>query len=52
MERRTPRRQYNATIVADRQQFFTPKETCLSRELKQVLNERNLLTAKSRKQCK
>lgn len=43
-QKRTPRRQYNAT------DFFTPPaQTSLSRELKQVLTERNLLTAKSRK---
>lgn len=47
MDQRTPRRQYNPTHGTD---FFTPPaQTSLSRELKQVLTERNLLTAKSRK---
>lgn len=43
---RTPRRQYGVAT-----EFITPPaQTSLSRELKQVLNERNLLTAKTRKQ--
>lgn len=47
MDPRTPRRQYNAAYGTD---FFTPPaQTSLSRELKQVLTERNLLTAKSRR---
>lgn len=48
MDQRTPRRQYNAGT-----DFFTPPaQASLSRELKQVLTERNLLTAKSRRKGK
>lgn len=48
MERRTPRR-LEATRQFGAEVFTPPTQTSLSRELRQVLNERNLLTAKSRK---
>lgn len=53
MDQRTPRRQYNATSYGNGTDFFTPpSQISLSRELKQVLTERNLLTAKSRRKGK
>lgn len=50
MIRNTPRKPYNASNSSG---FTTPAQsTAFSKELKQALNERNALTAKSRRKRK